>query len=114
MLRLYRAYARRLASGLFLAALLLVLFGMSMGRRLDHDEHQFVAAGALLARRALWPYRDYAYFHTPNLVMLNALVFRASDHLLLASRVVSTVAGFLAVLVPASAWNVSARSPASA
>src|SRR5260221_5180550 len=73
---------------------------MSMGKRLDHDEHQFVASGALLARRGLWPYRDYAYFHMPNLVIVNAILFRMSDHLLLMSRLVSMFAGFFtAVLV---------------
>ena len=80
--------------GLFFVVLFAVLFLMSMGKRLDHDEHQFVASGALLARRGLWPYRDYAYFHMPNLIIVNAILFRISDHLLLVSRLMSTVAAF--------------------
>src|SRR5258706_11870815 len=69
----------------------LVLLGMS--KPLDHDEHQFVAAGALLARRGLLPYRDYPYFHMPNLVFVDALLFRFTGHLLLAARAVSIVCG---------------------
>ena len=71
------------ALALFLFAL---LFGAAMSKRLDHDEHQFVASGALLARQSLLPYRDFPYFHMPYLVGLYALFFRASDHLLLAAR----------------------------
>ncbi len=84
---------------LFFIALFAALFSMSMGKRLDHDEHQFVASGVLLARRALWPYRDYAYFHMPNLVIVNAALFQVCDYLLLASRSVSMLAGFLTAVL---------------
>jgi len=67
---------------LVIAAELLLVFGKS----LDHDEHQFVASGALLARRGLLPYRDYPYFHTPNLSFVYALLFKMSSHLLLSAR----------------------------
>src|SRR3982751_2501664 len=48
--------------------LLLSLLGLSLFKRLDHDEHQFIASAALLARRGLLPYRDYPYFHMPHMV----------------------------------------------
>lgn len=70
---------------LFLFVLAAVLL-LVMGKALDHDEHQFVASGALLARRSLLPYRDYPYFHTPILVLVYGGLFRLSDHLLLTAR----------------------------
>jgi 4-amino-4-deoxy-L-arabinose transferase-like glycosyltransferase len=90
---------RLVAYGLFFAALFLMFLLMSLGKRLDHDEHQFVASGALLARRGLWPYRDYAYFHMPNLAIINAIAFGVSDHLLLSSRLVSMTAGLLTTVL---------------
>jgi hypothetical protein len=82
-----------------LIALLAVVLILGMTKPLDHDEHQFVAAGALLARRGLLPYRDYPYFHMPNLVFVDALLFRCSDHLLLAARAVSILCGFATAAV---------------
>ena len=50
-----------LAAGLvLLAAAFVLLWGLNMRRGLNHDEHQFVASGALLARAGLLPYRDFA------------------------------------------------------
>lgn len=71
---------------------LLLILGMS--KHLDHDEHQFVASGTLLARRGLLPYRDYPYFHMPNLVFVDALLFRCCGHLLLAARALSIACSF--------------------
>jgi hypothetical protein len=45
---------------------------------LNHDEHQFVAPSVLLLREGLLPYRDYPFFHTPNLVFVFAPLFAAS------------------------------------
>src|SRR5690349_6190270 len=61
--------------------LLLILLGLSLCKRLDHDEHQFIASATLLARRGLLPYRDYPYFHMPHMVFIYAALFRFSDHL---------------------------------
>src|SRR5437867_13395193 len=61
--------------------------GMTTG--LSHDEHQHVTAGAVIAREGLLPYRDFPHFHTPYLPFLYALLFRATDHLLLAGRLFS-------------------------
>lgn len=76
-----------------------LLFAMGMSRHLDHDEHQFVAPAALLARRGLLPYRDYPYFHVPNLVFLNAGIFRFTDHLLLGARLVSVCCGIATLAI---------------
>jgi 4-amino-4-deoxy-L-arabinose transferase-like glycosyltransferase len=42
---------------------------------LNHDEHQFMASAYMFARHGLQPYRDFAYFHMPNLVYLYSLFF---------------------------------------
>lgn len=66
-----------------------VLAGVALPREVDHDEHQFVASGVLLARFGLLPYRDYPYFHLPNLVYLYGLVDLVAASPLLAGRLVS-------------------------
>src|SRR5947209_2017069 len=80
---------------LFAGAAILLLV---LGKALDHDEHQFVASGALLARRSLLPYRDYPYFHTPNLVFVYGLLFKHSSYLLLTARLFSAACALAAVL----------------
>jgi hypothetical protein len=85
----------RLATVAFFAAALVAMLGFALGAPLDHDEHQFIASAALLAREGLLPYRDFAYFHTPNLVGIYALLFLATDHLLLAARLLSTLCAWL-------------------
>jgi hypothetical protein len=61
-------------------------FGRAMQLTLSHDEHQFVASAELLSKHSLLPFVDYAYFHMPHLVFIYALIFRLTDHLLLAAR----------------------------
>ena len=85
----------RLAPIAFFAAAIVAMLGFALGAPLDHDEHQFIASAALLAREGLLPYRDFAYFHTPNLVGIYALLFLATDHLLLAARLFSTLCAWL-------------------
>jgi len=85
----------RLVPVAFFAAALVAMLGFALGAPLDHDEHQFIASAALLAREGLLPYRDFAYFHTPNLVGIYALLFLATDHLLLAARLFSTLCAWL-------------------
>lgn len=86
-----------------LILLFLLLVGLAMTSRLDHDENQFVAGGALLARESLLPYRDYPYFHVPYLVYLDAAAFQLTDRLLLAARLVSVCGGFATVAIIAAA-----------
>jgi 4-amino-4-deoxy-L-arabinose transferase-like glycosyltransferase len=66
-----------------------VLAGVALPREVDHDEHQFVASGVLLARFGLLPYRDYPYFHLPNLVYLYGLIDLVATSPLLAARLAS-------------------------
>jgi len=92
----------------FLALLLAacLIFSHSMSESVDHDEHQFVAGSALLARRGLLPYRDYPYLHTPYGVFADAAAFRLagpSAKLLLTARLVSAACGFAMVALLASA-----------
>lgn len=74
---------------------------------LSHDEHQHVAAGALIAREGLLPYVDFPFFHTPYLPYLYALLFSFSDHLLLTARLftVTTVSATVA-LVATVGWQL--------
>ena len=65
------------------------VFSMGMTKTLSHDEHQHIAAGALVAREGLLPYRDFPHFHTPYLAFIYALLFCTTDHLLLAARLFS-------------------------
>lgn len=90
-----------------LAAVAVLLWGLAMRRGLNHDEHQFVASGALIARNGLLPYRDFPYFHVPTLSLLNAWLFHGTDYLLLAARTLSIAAGWLTLallLVAALIW----------
>jgi len=77
-----------------------IVLGLGMTKGLSHDEHQHVAAGALIAREGLMPYRDFPHFHTPYLACVYAGIFRFCDHLLLSARMVSVLSatGILAVI----------------
>src|SRR5262249_15816570 len=89
-------------------AILFLLISRAMFRRLDHDEHQFIASAALLSRRGLLPYRDYPHFPMPYLVFIYALLFKLTDHLLLAARLFSAMCGFVTVtLVGWVTWRLS-------
>ena len=89
----------RLLGALFFLFIALTLLAIAMSRGLCRDEHQFVAAGAALARHGLLPYRDYAYFHVPNLVFVYAALFRCSSYLLLTSRFFSVFCSLLLLLI---------------
>lgn len=62
-----------------------------MTKALSHDEHQHVAAGALMAREGLLPYRDFPHFHTPYLPVVYSVLYRMSDQLLWAGRLFSVL-----------------------
>ena len=63
-----------------------------MERDLNHDEHQFLVPGALLAREGLLPYRDYPLFHLPNLVFLYGAVDSIPLGPIFSAKVCSVVA----------------------
>ena len=81
-----------------LLAIVLLLFMRAMARELNHDEHQFIAPGALLLRAGLLPYRDYPLFHMPDLVFIFAAIFATTSHLLLAARCFNTLCAALLLL----------------
>src|SRR4030095_8901456 len=88
------AHSVRLAVFAFLivsAVVFPIVLGLGMTRGLNHDEHQHVAAGALVAREGLLPYRDFPHFHTPYLAFAYAALYRATDHPLTASRQLSVL-----------------------
>ncbi len=84
---------------LLLTALLGLLVHHAQYVTFNFDEHQFVAAGALLARRGAMPFLDYAYYHLPNLALIDAGVFLFVDDLLASARAVSAVGAWLAMAV---------------
>jgi hypothetical protein len=87
-----------LAGIVILLGALALLWGANMRRGLNHDEHQFVAAGTLIARTGAVPYRDFPYFHMPLLAYLNAALFQWNDSLLLAARTLSVAAAWGALV----------------
>jgi 4-amino-4-deoxy-L-arabinose transferase-like glycosyltransferase len=79
---------------------LAVIITHALARKLDHDEEQFVSAGALLLRAGLLPYRDYPFFHLPNLPLIFAALFSTNGYLLLTARCFDVAcAGLLLVLI---------------
>ena len=83
----------------FFAVAVAALFATAMGVKIDHDEHQFVAAGKVFASTSLLPYRDFPYFHTPVSVWTYAMLFALTDHLLLAARAFSSVCAWISLVV---------------
>lgn len=96
-----------LAAILLLALAGVVLFCVAMSRPLNHDEHQFVASGALVGLHGLLPYRDFPFFHTPLQPFVFGALFHFTDHLLLAGRVFSVSLMFLAgIVLSLAAWRL--------
>jgi len=92
-------WQQRLWSILFLSIVGLLLLGLNMRRGLNHDEHQFIASAALLAREGMLPYGDYPYFHMPTLVFIYAALFQISEHLLLSARLFSVACSWLTTVL---------------
>ena len=95
---------RRLGDIAYLLILALLLFGSflvifdrAMVRDYYTDENQFVASGKLLEAEGLLPYRDYPYFHMPNLIFVYALIDRVTDFNLLGARSFSALCSWAAV-----------------
>jgi len=94
---------RRKRIGLVLALLAfwagcsVLMFSWAMFQPFSHDENQFVAAGALIAREGLVPYRDFPLHHTPYQPLIYSVFLRMSDHLLLVARAVSSLSGMLSL-----------------
>jgi 4-amino-4-deoxy-L-arabinose transferase-like glycosyltransferase len=87
------------AAAVLLGLAFILVWGLNMRRGLNHDEHQFVAGAALLARDGLLPYRDFPYFHVPTLSFVYAFLFQVNDYLLLTARVFSIVCSWLTLVL---------------
>ena len=97
---------RMMIVGAGLLAIVLLLFVRAMARELNHDEHQFIAPPVLLLRDGLLPYRDYPFFHMPNLVFVFAAIFATTPYLLLAARCFNA---FCAALLLLLVFAIAAR-----
>jgi len=86
-------------SGAGLLLLLLLMLSLGLRRGMNHDECLPLAAGALFARHLSLPYRDYPYFHMPDLILLYGVLFRWCRFVLLPARLFSVVAGWLTILL---------------
>ena len=76
----------------FLFCLLsLNIISISINKTLSHDEHQFIASGAVLIYNGWLPYLDYPYFHAPLLTFIYGALFSSGWPLLLSARIFSCV-----------------------
>ena len=85
-----------LAVVLLLSSAFLVIFDHAMLKGYFRDENQFVASGKLLEAEGLLPYRDYPYFHMPNLVFIYAAIYKLTDFTLLGARTFSVLCAWAA------------------
>ena len=89
-----------------------LLFLAAMQRGLNHDEHQFVAPGLLIAREGKLPYRDFPMFHLPNLALLYALLDLRAHDPVLAAKLVGVVSSTLtAAFILLAATRRRAENP---
>ncbi|MDB6154076.1 MAG: hypothetical protein JWL90_2529 [Chthoniobacteraceae bacterium] len=77
-----------------------------MDRGLNHDEHQFLAPGALLANDSLLPFRDYPIFHLPNLTFVYAALDRLTGRPIFSAKLFSVCCSWVTgVLLVAIAYR---------
>lgn len=98
MINLLSSIIRWLGVALLGSVLFCSLFALNMQRGVNHDEHQFIAAGKLMAA-GLQPYADFPYFHGPTLGVVYALLFRLFPPLLLSARLFSVVCSWLSLVL---------------
>jgi len=72
-----------------------LIFARGVDRDLNHDEHQFLAPAALLARGEALPYRDYPLMHLPNLVFAYAAMDRLTGDPILGPKLLCIGASVL-------------------
>ena len=89
----------RILTVVFLLTVLTACLSLGMLKVLNHDEHQFVAPAKLLATKGFLPYSGCPYLHTPNLVLVDALVFAFTDYALLSARLLSVASAFTLLVV---------------
>jgi len=78
-----------------LALLYALVFSIfwSLTGRFNHDENQFMASAFMVFDHGLHPYRDFAYFHMPNLVYIYTPLF-LTDNPMLYARLFNGICGF--------------------
>ena len=86
-------------TSIFFIFVFLLLFSSAMHHGFSQDESQFVSSGVLLERKLLLPYKDYPYFHMPNLIFIYAVLFKFSDYILLIARIYSTLCSFGCIII---------------
>lgn len=86
---------RFIGISLFFLAIFILLLSKALNAELNHDEHQFVASGKLLADQFSFPYIDYPFHHMPNLVLIYALLFKLTNYSLLGARFLSVACATL-------------------
>ena len=79
--------------------------------QVDHDEHQFMASASMVARHWQHPYRDFAYFHMPNLVYVYSLFFLTPYPFLLARLFVGLCAFGICLTIYGHARTVFGDRP---
>ncbi|MDQ6625362.1 MAG: hypothetical protein M3Y69_04350, partial [Verrucomicrobiota bacterium] len=92
-------WKERVFGAVVLGLILLSLIVGCWARAFNHDEGQFIASGALLAREGYLPYIDYPYFHLPNLVFVYAALFRTNGFLLLTARSFNIACSWLLIVL---------------
>lgn len=75
-----------------------ILFLANVNKDFGHDEHLYVAGGALVSK-SFMPYKDFPYLHMPYLTFVYGAVFRQTHYLLLAARALSTIGGLLTLAI---------------
>ncbi|MGK7394470.1 MAG: hypothetical protein ACNS62_07845 [Candidatus Cyclobacteriaceae bacterium M3_2C_046] len=70
-----------------------------METKIDHDEHQYIAAAKITSTDGLIPYKDYRFFHMPYSIFINAFIFQFTDHLLIGARTLNAVSFFLILVI---------------
>ena len=79
----------------FFLAIFILLLSKALNAELNHDEHQFVASGKLLADQFSFPYIDYPFHHMPNLAIIYGVLFKLTNFSLLSARVLSVTCATL-------------------
>ncbi len=90
--------------GIVVAYIAIATFRLSVTSPYSYDEDQFFAGPSEVARYGLHPYRDFPYFHMPNLVYAYAPLFLFSHYPFLLARLLS---GFFAIGVSIAVFLVS-------
>lgn len=95
---MFRSAALVLLAVLFITIIGIILFLANVNKDFGHDEHLYVAGGALVSK-SFMPYKDFPYLHMPYLTFVYGVIFRYTHYLLLAARALSTIGGVLALAI---------------